>query len=225
MGSTAAWNGFLRSQGNPLDQDRRLSSFTDKRIDDRTSSLKSDPIGFLKMSVKRYLKSTNAVLLDKGSGAMSDFSLTRGFQNEMIAHKMYIHIGALNREPMPRFDPYVYYLEDYYRSPHWLNKLFQLRLPASNFLFTVTLLLLPFYVIFQLVHWIKRKTPVNALLLILSGSALLNAFLHLMANQIDRYLFWGYPLCLLVLTILLIQFVQKIATSRQRETSARGSEV
>ena len=224
LGSTAAWNGFLRSQGNPLDQNRRLSSFTDKRIEDRTTSLKSDPVGFVKMAVKRYLKSANAVQLDKKTGAMYDFSLTRGYQNEMIAHKMYIHIGAINREPMPRFDPYVFYLEDHYRSPEWLNQLFRLRLPVSNFLFTVTLLLLPFYVIFQLVFWIKRRTPVNALLLILSGSAFLNALLHLMANQIDRYLFWGYPLCLLVLSILLIQLVQGLAARRKRKTNLRSGE-
>lgn len=224
LGSTAVWNGFLRSQGNPLDQNRRLSSFTDKRIEDRTTSLKSDPVGFVKMSIKRYLKSANAVQLDKNTGAMYDFSLTRGYQNEMIAHKMYIHIGALNREPMPKFDPYVFYLEDHYRSPEWLNQLFRVRLPVSNFLFTVTLLLLPFYVIFQLVFWIRRKTPVNALLLILSGSAFLNALLHLMANQIDRYLFWGYPLCLLVLTILLIQLMQGLSAWRMRKTAPSGSE-
>lgn len=224
FGSNAAWNGFLRSQGNPLNQNRRLSSFTEKRVEDRTTSLTSDPAGFVKLNIKRYLKSANAVLLDKETRAMTDFSLTRGFQNEMIAHKMYVHTGALNQEPMPRFDPYVYYLQDYYRSPQWLNKLFRPRLPVSNFLFTVTLLLLPFYVIFQFVFWLKRKTSVNALLLILSGSAFLNALLHLLANQIDRYLFWGYPLSLLVLTILLFQLVQKIATGRQRETSALGSD-
>ena len=123
-----------------------------------------------------------------------------------------------------RWQAYVYYLQDRYTPPQWLNKLFRPRLPVSNFLFTVTLLLLPFYVIFQFVFWLKRKTSVNALLLILSGSALLNALLHLLANQIDRYLFWGYPLSLLVLTILLFQLVQKIATGRQRETSALGSE-
>ncbi len=224
LGSNAAWNGFLRSQGNPLNQNRRLSSFTEKRVEDRTSSFNSDPAGFIKLNIKRYLKSSNAVLLDKETRAMTDFSLTRGFQNEMIAHKMYIHTGALNQEPMPRFDPYVYYLQDYYRSPQWLDKLFKPRLPLSNFLFTVTLLLLPFYVIFQFVLWLKRKTQVNALLLILAGSAFLNALLHLLANQIDRYLFWGYPLSLLVITILLIQLVQRLASTRQRKTSASCSD-
>lgn len=220
LGSNAAWNGFLRSQGNPLNQNRRLSSFTEKRVEDRTSSLTSDLVGFAKLNIKRYLKSSNAVLLDKETQVISDFSLTRGFQNEMIAHKMYVHMGALNQEPMPRFDLYVYYLEDYYRAPEWLNRLFRPRLPLSNFLFTCTLLLLPFYVIFQFVLWLKRKTPVNSLLLILSGSALLNALLHLLANQIDRYLFWGYPLSLLVLTILLFQLVRVIAAGRQRKPAA-----
>lgn len=223
LGSTAAWNGFLKLNGNAMKEERRLSTITEERIDNRSTALLESPISSMKLTIKRYLKITNVVQLDENM-AMMNFSLTRGFQNKLIAHRMFLEPYFYNDLSSERWQAYVYYLQDRYTPPQWLNKLFRPRLPVSNFLFTVTLLLLPFYVIFQFVFWLKRKTSVNALLLILSGSALLNALLHLLANQIDRYLFWGYPLSLLVLTILLFQLVQKIATGRQRETSALGSE-
>jgi len=206
LGSTVAWNSFLRSSGNPLREERRLSTFTENRIEDRASSFKDSPVTSIKMFVKRYLKSTNVIQLNENK-AMVNLSLSRGFQNSQIAHKMYIHTGSLNIEPSKPFDPYTFYLKDRYTPPEWINSLFRFRLGPSNFLFTVTFLILPFYVIFQLVYWIKKKTPVNALLLILGGSSLLNALLHLLANQIDRYLFWGYPLNLQVISLLLIQLI------------------
>lgn len=221
-GGQTAWIGFLRSQGNPLKEDRLVSNYFDKRIDKRKSLFLSDPLELVTLNFKWYLKSANAVLLDKETRQISDFSLTRSYQNKVLAHRIFTNNGGLNRLTSMydlELDPYVYYLEEYNRPPGWLNGLFKSRLTVSNFLFTVTLLLLPFYVPLQLVYWIKRKTQVNALLLILSGTALLNALLHLFVNLIDRYMFAGYPLTLLVLVILLIQLVEVLAAKRNHKIS------
>lgn len=207
LGSTVAWNSFLRSNGNPMDEGRQLTSVVERRFENQKVSFRDDPITWGKYKIKQYLKSTNVIQIEKENLAMTNFSLTRGFQNTITAQKMFIQIGEENIEPVNKYDPYTNYLINRYIPPEWINSLFRLRLGPSNFLFTVTYLILPFYVIFQLVYWIKKKTPVNALLLILGGSSLLNALLHLLTYQIDRYLFWGYPLNLLVISLLLIQLI------------------
>jgi positive regulator of sigma E activity len=53
-----------------------------------------------------------------------------------------------------------------------------------------------------LILWIRKKSLIQAALLVLSGTALLNALIHLLTGKIDRYLFPGYPLILIIIIIL-----------------------
>ncbi|MEN6291052.1 MAG: hypothetical protein ABFD07_03405, partial [Methanobacterium sp.] len=173
LGSTSIWNGFLKVNGNPMNEERRLSTYAENRIDNRASSFRDSPITSVKTLIKYYLEASNVVQLDE-NGGMVNFSLSRGYQNYLHAQRMYFFQDSLSNILLPdktiqsnRFSLYTFYLLDHNSPPEWINYLFQIRCIPSNFLFTVTYLILPFYVIFQLIYWIKKKTPVNALLLIL----------------------------------------------------------
>ena len=84
---------------------------------------------------------------------------------------------------------------------------FQTRKGVSNFLFIITYFILPIFVIVSFALRIRRKTFINTALVILGGSSLLNALSVLIHIPIDRYLFSGYPLNLLICAIQMIYLI------------------
>jgi hypothetical protein len=115
------------------------------------------------------------------------------------------------------FDPYTYMYETEYNPPVWLNNIYQTTAKFSNFLYTITNLLLPIFVVVFFVLWTKRKNVFNAMLLILAGTSLLNSLSHLivLGSTLDRYLFMGYPLNLLILVILVAKYAMCLIEKNQ----------
>jgi len=203
--STYAWNSFIESQGNPMKENRQLSSYAERSISQKVDEARDDPVDMVKRQIERYLASTNFILRTP-TGEMGDYNLTRGFQNSMLAHGMFINPGQSNiRYQFPFYDPYTRHFKDFYSPPVWINNFFRARVTLSNFLFITSYLLLPFYLIAQLIFWLRKKNLINTALLILAGTAFLNVIAHLLLNPIDRYLFLGYPLLLLAIIILIIR--------------------
>jgi FlaA1/EpsC-like NDP-sugar epimerase len=106
---------------------------------------------------------------------------------------------------------YIYYFTTDYYPPKWFNKVEERQLIKSNFMFSTTYLVMPFFFLaFILIKVIKRSEK-GVLFIILSGSAILNAFFHALAGRgLDRYLQWGYPLNLICIVILAIYFSRAI---------------
>jgi hypothetical protein len=94
-----------------------------------------------------------------------------------------------------------------------LNNFFQSRINSSNFLFTATYLFLPLIMLIFFIRWIRKKSLYNSGFLILGGTSLFNAIAHLLGSPIDRYLFMGYPLNLLILVVGIISVIGLIYQS------------
>ena len=111
-----------------------------------------------------------------------------------------------------------------YDPPVWINHLEQGMQKKSNFFFTATFLLLPITVLFSAVMFIRNRRDIYAFILISAGASFLNALVWAIMIPVDRYLFWGYPLNLLVWLIMFIELVSIFAQriSRHRASLAGG---
>lgn len=213
LSSTFAWNSFLESQGNPMKENRQLSTYAEQSISNKIGDAKNNPLDMINRQIAHYLASTN-FRRRTSSGEMGEINLTKGFQNSMIAHRMFLNPGQSNIYYLfPFYDPYTLGFKDFYSPPIWINHLFQSRVTLSNFLFISSYLILPFYLIVVLILWLRNKNLVNTALLILGGTSFLNTIAHLLLHPIDRYLFMGYPLNLLIIVILIIKGLQYLVPS------------
>jgi hypothetical protein len=199
--TAAAWDSFLENQGNPMDEERVFTSFAENRIDRRIEGFRNDPIVKTKAYIFQYLASTN-YLQGTPSGDWGEPSLTTGFQNWLIAHRMFLNPGSSNKlYEYPKYEPYTRPYHDFYNPPNWLNSIFQSRIKSSNFLFTTSYLILPIALPIFMYLWSRKKNKSYSGLIILSGTSLLNAIAHLLGAPIDRYLFMGYPLNLIIAVV------------------------
>lgn len=214
--SAITWNAFLISQNNPMNENRLFSTVAETKLNVQIASSEKSPIKFGKELVTKYLASSNFFLYNGTKHSIiKEPSLIRGNQNRTIAHRMFFNYGKSNISIYPDlFDQYTSFFKSTYNPPIWLNTTFQARATLSNFLFTITYLLLPFFVLVNFAIWIRRKNEINTALLILGSSSLLNALIHLFAGPLDRYLFWGYPLNLLIVVISFIYLIILIKKRR-----------
>ena len=204
------WTNFLISEGNPVVEERQFSTWLTNSIENQQTEIEES--SFIKTLTKKYLISINLLpYLGKGSQTNTkDISLVSGYQNVVIAQRIY-NTGLTTHFTADSFAQGVNFAEEVYDHPLWLNRIFQSRSTLSNFLFTVTGLLLPFACIICLINWIRKKDYFNAVLLIMLGSSALNAFAHNIsgAGPIDRYLFLGYPLHLISILIIIYHLVER----------------
>lgn len=217
VGSTLAWNNFLRAQGNPMPQNRQVMTMLEEKLTDRPNVSDIGLWGFLKNIVDEYLAFSNYYLFSFSSrSVVRSPILGRGNENTMIAHRMFIKTGNSNLYFFsPKLFPHTTFTQTTYRSPLWLNSLFQARMKLSHTLFTLTNLALPIFNVAALFLWIRDKNILNTSLLLLGGSSLMNLIAHLfLIIPNDRYQFWGYIYNLLILSILII-YLLKIAQQRQ----------
>ncbi len=207
--STIAWNSFLASKGNQMKTDRLVSSKLDRQIDGKINVLQDQPIWLVKDIIKRYLASTNLFQYDhKNRALIYEPCFICAFQNEVIGQRMFFNLNQTNLVYSPPYDSYTkYYVTNYY-PPDSINNLFQFSSKISNFLFTTTYLFLPLLIFIFLFIWLKKKDELNAALLILGVSSIMNSFAHiiLMNSVLDRYRFWGYVTNLIILLIVIFQF-------------------
>jgi hypothetical protein len=213
MISTFAWNGFLISEENPMRKERQFSTMLEGRLDKNFGIFRKPLIESGKDLIEKYLVSINFFLYDRSNNVIVyEPCLTCGFQNIIIGQRMFYMDGKTNTFHSPPYDKYTYYYRTNYNTPFWLTGIYQSTSKFSNFLFTITNLLIPFFFIVFVLNWIRRKNIINSALILLSGTSLLNSIAHILAlgYTLDRYLFWTYPLNLLIIAILWINFVVHI---------------
>ena len=210
--TTFAWNSFLIAQKNPMESDRLISTRLENRIDSKISTVQKTPIWYGKDFFKRYLASTNLFPYDHVNRSLIyNPCLTCSFQNKLVAHRMFLNLELTNIIPSNPHNPYTSFLETSYSPPNWINNIFKSSTKFSNFLYTSTYLILPIFVVVLFFLWFRYKNNFITILIILSGSSLLNSIAHifLLNSVLDRYRFWGYPLNLLCLIILIIFVVNR----------------
>jgi hypothetical protein len=204
------WTKFLVSEGNAIAEERQFSTWLSNSIENQQTEIEES--SFIKTLAKKYLISINFYpYLGKGTQTETqDISLVHGYQNVVIAQRTF-NIGLSTHFTTNSFSQGVAFPEEVYDQPLWLNRLFQSRTTLSNFLFTVTGLLLPFACILCFINWIRNKNHLNSVLLILLGSSALNALAHNIsgAGAIDRYLFLGYPLHLISIIVIIYHVIKK----------------
>lgn len=208
-----AWDSFLVSQGNPLHESRHITTFAESQISQKFGQVQETPLSIGKRQVDHYLENINFYIRYSTVETRKP-RLTQGFQNKLIAHRMYHNVGKTNLLfQHPLYSLYTGNLRENYAPPLWINNLFFSRETTSYFLFTTIYLLLPFILLIVSIMWIKRKGLLGTALLILGGTSFFNAVVHLFTHPIDRYLFMGYPLNLLLIFILLFFGLRKLITS------------
>lgn len=207
--STSGWNSFLENQGNPLDDERLISTLLERTVSSQTTSIETTPSNFLADQLSNYFTIIN--LEPRPSPEIeTKYALTYGFQNDLIAHRMFTNRGKSNLfYHHPPFDQYTRFFIETYSPPRLIYFMSLVRLRLSHFLFTTTNLLLPLFFLGAFLYWIRKKNAISTALLLLVGTSLLNIIAHLLIWPIDRYLFLGYPLNLLLLIIVFMLSGQK----------------
>jgi len=215
------WTNFLISEGNPVVKERQFSTWLSTSVENKQTEIAES--SFIKTTAKNYLISINLLpYLGKGGQTNTkDISLVSGYQNVVIAQRIY-NTGLSTHFTADSFDKGIAFPSEVYDQPLWLNRIFQSRSTFSNFLFTVTGLLLPFACIICIINWIRKKDHFNSVLLIMLGSSALNAFAHNIsgAGPIDRYLFLGYPLHLLSILVLIYHLLKRAGLKHDDPTPA-----
>ena len=203
--STVIWSSFLTTSGNPMQQDRQISTVLENQVNYQTTISKANPIGYIKNKVAEYLAISNYYFFDFQSySVINSPMIGRGNENSIIAHRMYTNLGGSNLHFSSRtLRRYAVIFQRNYAAPVWINNYFLSRIRPSNALFTLTNLFVPFVVLFSGYFWIKTKNLFNASIFILSCASLVNLLAHLfLLAPNDRYQFWGYALNLLLLIIM-----------------------
>lgn len=209
--STLAWNSFLALEGNQMKTDRLVSTKLDRQLGGKINVMQDQPIWLVKDIIKRYLASTNLFQYDhKNRVLIYEPCYICAFQNEVVGQRMFFNQNQTNLVYSPPYDSYTRYYVSNYNPPDSINNLFQFYSKISNFIFTISYLLLPFLIFIFFIFWIKNKDEINSALLILSISSIMNSIAHiiLMNSVLDRYRFWGYVLNLIILTIMIFQVLK-----------------
>jgi hypothetical protein len=205
------WESFLTSQGNPMDKERHISAYTESEIGSTLEQLQQAPLQLGKRKLTHYLEIIN-FFIGYSSGEGRNPTLTQANENAIIAHRMYFRLGDNSFFYHLPYENYTDYLRGQYSPPIWINNIFLLRVNSSNFFFTVSYLILPFYVISIFLLWIHNKSIFSTASLILGGTSFFNAMIHLFTLPIDRYLFLGYPLNLLIIVLVFIKLISYLKT-------------
>jgi hypothetical protein len=216
--SIILWNQVLSYSGasnNPAMINRDVSSYFDTMKNQDLDLIRKSPTRFIKNYIQNYLALSNIYTyrLDKSIPYTNDiridkqFSLTRAFENRLIAYRMFEKPGQSNILPIIKiYRSVVQPFDALYLPPLWLNAILSVMIIKSTVLFSLLFLLLPLFFAISFLM-VMSQTNHNAWIIIFvcSGSAFLNALIHsLMNNPIDRYLFWGYPLLLISAAISLL---------------------
>jgi hypothetical protein len=208
VSSQAAWTGLLENAGNLIDESRQLSTWGERSIENQTDLIKQSPMVYLNSVIENYLTSSNyyAVSGSVGKKAITKIpSLTRGYQNKVIAQKIFeLDTTTHNLFYSPPYYKYFSFLKFSGETPQILDNYFASRTYISNLFFTSGYMLLPFYLVLSIMLWFKKKSLSKGVVIVLIGTALINAIAHSTFTKLDRYLFYGYPLLLLAFIIELV---------------------
>jgi len=217
----AYWNRTLIQSGNILREDRQLSTWAVQSTTSQLDIIKSSPMDYLNRIKDYYLVASNFYIMSRqGTGdVIREPSFTRGFENEVIAHRIFKLEDNSNLFYAPPYAEYMAYLKSPANPPYWLERAHEARLDMSDFLFTFSYSLLPIAMLLLIVIQCKRSSSRTAYLIILAGTAFLNALIHSTFAAIDRYFFFGYPLLLCLWIIIVIILLSVVNSTVQKQQS------
>jgi len=191
--SQVAWTSLLKNAGNPLNESRQLSTWSERSLQRQSELINEAPLEFFEQRFIFYLGGANFSKLE---------NYPHGFQNSTIGLKIFRLIGPnTNLFYAPPYKELFSFLGFQGKIPEVSDNYFNGRSYISMFLFTAGYLALPFYLIISIIVWFKKKDEFRTVIIILLSTAFLNALAHTMFSQLDRYFFFGYPLILLAFTI------------------------
>jgi hypothetical protein len=207
--SILSWNAFLTTKGMPPKPDRSIVHMLESNINHRAVVIQNSPDTVGKMFLDRFLAVSNYFYYDQlQDHVVNSPSMNRGSDNQLYGFKIFELNGGSNIYPLPaELSEYAKPFESAYQPPQWLNNLERLMQGKSNALFTISFLALPFVVLLYLVLFFRSKRDRDAFILIAAGTSFLNLSVWSFIFPNDRYLFWGYPLNLLVCAIICIELV------------------
>ncbi len=211
IGSQAAWTSLLKNSGNNMDEERRLSTWGERTVQSQFDQIFENPIKYLRKLSDYYLIGSNyydtRVLSINDSNTRFP-SLSRGYQNKIIAGRLFnLDSKISNLFYVGGYQKYIAFLKFFGSTSESIDNYFNSRVYISNFLFTTGYLLLPLYLLISIFLWIKQKKLERTVIIVLLGTAFLNAVAHSTFSYLDRYFFFGYPLILLAYVIELINLV------------------
>lgn len=215
--SIIGWRSFLTTAGMPPKPNRELTTFINNEIE-RINSKAQNPISVIKFKIQNFFVFANIYYYDFANDTVViKISLIRSNENYAIGYRMYELNGDMeNIFPMSEvlYDAVEKYSSGY-SGPKWLNNIQRHRIPASNFIFSVTSVLSPGFIVFGLK---MRKTFVrgSSVIILCSGSAFINLLAHaiFVYPPLDRYIFWGYPLNMVSLSITILYIYKKIGNQK-----------
>lgn len=191
--SQIAWTSLLKNAGNPLNESRQLSTWSERSFQRQSELINESPLKFFEQRFSFYLGGANYSKTENYPNA---------FQNSIIGMKIFQLVGTNNNLfYAPPYKEYFSFLGFEGKTFEVSDNYFNGRSYISMFLFTAGFLALPFYLLISLVVWFKKKDQLRAIILILLSTAFLNALAHTMFSHLDRYFFFVYPLILLAFTI------------------------
>jgi len=202
-----------------LREDRQLSTWAVQSTTSQLDIIKSSPMDYLNRIKDYYLVASNFYIMSRqGTGdVIREPSFTRGFENEVIAHRIFKLEDNSNLFYAPPYAEYMAYLKSPANPPYWLERAHEARLDMSDFLFTFSYSLLPIAMLLLIVIQCKRSSSRTAYLIILAGTAFLNSFVHSTFATLDRYFFFGYPLLLCLLMIIVIMLLSAVKKTIQKQ--------
>lgn len=216
--SIFGWRSFLTNAGMPPKPNRELTSFIDIELD-RMNILTPNPKNVLRSKVENFFAFSNIYYFDFANrSVVKEISLVRSHENSAIGYRMYELNGEMDNI-FPVTDELYDVVDEYssgYSGPTWLNNTQRVRIPVSNFLFTISSVLSPLFIIIGLKA--KKTFPKgSAIIIICSGTAFLNYLAHtaLIYPPLDRYIFWGYPLNLVSVIIVFILIYLKLSKANK----------
>lgn len=215
--TTIAWNSFLEVRGNPLRDDRQITNFVGRYVAREVNTAKKSSIpSFVNTQISKYLESANFIPRESPDSK----SLIYGFQNRLIAHHMLLSPGQTNiLYNFQFYHPYSDPFQVVNTPPGWINNLFVNRTTTSHTLFTLSYIALPFLFIGYGILFIFQKSTFNAAILILSGTSLISALIHLILGALDRYLFFGYPLLLIIFLLIITKIIFYLQSNNARKSA------
>jgi len=187
--SQVAWTSLLKNAGNPLNESRQLSTWSERSFQRQSELISDSLMKFFEQRYTFYLKGANYSKFD---------NYPHAFQNSIIGLKIF-RLGGSNNNLFyaPPYKEFVSFLGFHGNTFDFSDNYFNGRSYISMFLFTAGFLALPFYLVISIAIWFKKKDDFRTIIIILLSTAFLNALAHTIFSHLDRYFFYGYPLILL----------------------------
>ena len=206
--SNNLWYSFLKGQGNPLPQNRLITTFLIKNNRNRLACSSPDEAEDVSI-LSRYLAFANFNVLDQSQCKISlTPCLNCAAENGAIAQRAF---NLQNYSNVFFTGPYTEYTTMFVQTDNFpsgrINAFFINRIPITNSMFTISFLVLPFVVIFSILFFLRTKAILSMILVLLSGTSFANILSDVIFGilPIDRYLLYSYVLNLIILVIILIQ--------------------